>query len=208
MREDVFDLSDPRQPHRLLAAIQGGGSRSGAAPQSDPKNSVMPPSSPLAGRVRTSTAPSGPLHHRHGAEPARIDLLGQLARIERLRAGGAGRAERRQGADRAGGRLRRADRGAEIHRSLGEVARPAPRHQRRRQSADLGPGRRDGRLDRHRAASPRARRCRRRPSRPRRKRSPPPPPPCSRRCRAGRAAPPRSDGKRPPWRSTTAAAQS
>ena len=138
--------------------------------------SVMPPSRPFSGRVRTSTCPSARSddERRAVAHPA-FDLR-RLARKRLGVAARAGHASVHPGTDAAGRLLRRADRCAEVHHRLGEIAGAALRHQRLGARADFGLGRRqfgldgveprdhplDVAVDRHRAAVERDRRDRRR----------------------------------------------
>ena len=87
----------------------------------------MPPSSPFGGRRRSSTLPSGSVSQK--CTPWRIGR----ARFATLRGNVGGDAGTPTGAARqpwtqcAGGRSRRADRGAQIEQRLGEVRRPGLR---------------------------------------------------------------------------------
>ena len=91
----------------------------------------MPPSKPFSGRRRSSTAPSRagePERDAIARRPLRLlgprrDCVGQ-ARC----GGGAAGTPRAEHATRP---PRRADRGAEIHQGLGEIAGPLLRNQRR-----------------------------------------------------------------------------
>ena len=107
---------------------------------SEPGTSVMPPSRPFSGRVRTSS--SSPRVTTKAAPRRSVSgLLRRLARKRLLIAAQAGRAIIIQRAQRASRLLRRADRGAEIHQRLRAVAgarlsSPARCQQRRRQFLD------------------------------------------------------------------------
>ncbi len=152
----------------------------------------MPPSSPLGGRLRTSTQPSARTTTNAAPRRSFPSRFGAL-RGKRLRiAAPPRRAIVHPGAERAGRLLRRADGGAEVHHRLREIAGARVRRERLRQRADLRLGRRqlfldreqprhhplDIAVDRHRAAD--------------RRRSPRSRPRYRRRCPAARGARPRS----------------
>ena len=87
-------------------------------------------------------APSCPLDHRHRSEAPGDCAFRQLLRIEGLGAGAPGRADGGDGADHAGRRFRGADRCAEVHHGLREVAWTISRHEARDTAANRdAPGR-------------------------------------------------------------------
>ena len=90
----------------------------------------MPPSKPFSGRRRSSTAPSRRVSQN--ATPWRNGRSGFSLRAGKCLGeagcrGGAAGAPRAEDATRP---ARRADRRAEIHQRLGEIAGPLLRHQR------------------------------------------------------------------------------
>ena len=109
--------------------------------------SVMPPSNPLGGRLRSSTQPSA--RTTTNAAPRRS----LPSRFGALRGNVCGSPRRRAAqsvhprAERAGRLHRRADGGAEVHQRLREVAGARVRRQRLRQTMDLRLGRRQFLLD-------------------------------------------------------------
>ncbi len=110
--------------------------------------SVMPPSNPFGGRLRSSTQPSA--RTTTNAAPRR-KLPFPLRRLARKRlriAAQPRRAIRHPGAERAGRLHRRADGGAEVHQRLREIAGARVGHERMRQPLNLRLGRRQFLLDR------------------------------------------------------------
>ena len=117
--QPVEDL--PARRHRRLGERLGGRRACPRATALDGTSS-MPPSSPLAGRLRSRMAPS--LRASTKASPRRVGLSalgarrGSSSAMPSLRAAAAVM----QRADDAARVARRADRGAEIHHRLGVVA--------------------------------------------------------------------------------------
>ncbi len=114
--------------------------------------SVMPPSRPFGGRVRTSTHAVG-AHDDEGRAAAQRAFRASAPCAETFRvAARARRAAVRPGTERAGRLLRRADGGAEVHQRLREIAGAALRHQRSARSRRIFRlRRRQFRLRRHKS---------------------------------------------------------
>ncbi len=155
MREHMRDDAGQLAPFGLrLSAALAAPPRSKSCAQSLPGTSVMAPSRPFSGRVRSSTQPSA--RSATKAAPRRTCLRASAPCAE-MSPGRRARAPRRlvPRTQRAGRPLRRADGGAEIHQRLREIAGASRRHQRRRQLRISRLGRRqrlfDGEEPRHHA---------------------------------------------------------
>ena len=197
MREHVRDDAGKPPPRRAFAGEAPRPARrspSKSCVHSVVGTSVMPPSSPFGGRVRSEHAPSA--RTATNAAPRRRRpvffgaLRGNVSASPRRRA----RAIVHPGAERAGRLLRRADGGAEVHQGLREIAGARGRHQVLRKPPDLRLGRGQFRLD---GKQPRHHPLdiavdRQPPAR--RRRSPRSPPRYRARCRAARRARPRLPG--------------
>ena len=205
MREDVAHHARQAPPARLDRRVEHRAGGIVVGSHALVGGSAMPPSRPFGGRRAQQHASSARSTTKAAPRRSSPSALPLLARKRLLQPLGAGPARRHPGAERAGRPLRRADRGAEIHQRLREIARPVGRHERLGRapgSAGFAFGQRL--LDREEPRTRPARHCRRPPRRARRTRSRRSRRPCRRRCRAACGAPPRSPGKRPPCRATTA----
>ena len=195
MREHVrHDARQPspfrlraRQPRRVVERA----SASKSCDHSVVGTSVMPPSSPLGGRERTSTKPSA--RRTTNAAPRRSlpSRFGRLAR-EGLRIAALARRARRPSTGRArrpaSSACRWWRRGPSAPARNRRCARPAPASASARGSPAWRPA---VRARSRTVASPRARHCRRRPPPAHRTQSPRSPPPCRGRCRGASPVPAR-----------------
>ena len=117
------------------AAVTASAMSHGASRQSVEGSSIMPPSSPCSGRRRSNTAPSARVSQN--ATPWRRGRSGFSACTGRSSAipSAAAAQSARHGHSTQRGRARRAQRRAQVHHRLGEIAGSPLRHQRRGQCA-------------------------------------------------------------------------
>ncbi len=131
MREDMGDAAGEAASRRQRAAASAPTAPSWRAVQSVVGTSVMPPSRPLSARLRSSMAPSPRTATKAAPTRCGLSALGALDREAFGIAEPQSPRNRRCSGQSMQRRLaRRADRRAQIHHRLGEIARPRCRHQR------------------------------------------------------------------------------